>query len=78
MRRVFVKTPGKRTVMHYRLRKPSKAICASCGAVLAGMARERPYKMMNMAKSMKRPERPFGGILCSRCMRAEIKARARK
>ncbi len=78
MRRVFVKTPGSRTVLHYRLRKPSKAICARCGTVLAGTASQRPYKMMNMAKSKKRPERPFGGVLCSRCMRAEIKAKARQ
>lgn len=78
MRRVFVKTPGGRNVLHYRLRKPKKSVCATCGMILAGTARERPCKMQNMPKSMKRPERPFGGVLCSKCMRAEIKARARQ
>jgi len=33
--------------------------------------------MQNMAKSRKRPERPYAGMLCSRCMRAEIKKMAR-
>lgn len=76
-RRVFVKTPTK-TVVHYRKRKPSKAKCANCGVVLAGVARERPRKMQNMPKTKKRPERPFGGVLCSKCARFEIIKRVRK
>ncbi|MEA3378067.1 MAG: 50S ribosomal protein L34e [Nanoarchaeota archaeon] len=69
MRRVFVKTPGGKNVIHYRKRKPSKAKCASCGKVLQGVPRERPYKMSTMAKSKKRPNRPYGGKLCSSCTR---------
>ena len=65
----YVKTPGGKTVIHYREGKPSKAKCASCSTVLAGVPRERPYKMQNMAKTKKRPERPYGGKLCSKCMR---------
>ena len=77
LRKVKVKTPGGKTTVHYRKRKPSKAICSECGKELAGVASERPYKMMNMAKTKKRPERPYGGVLCSACMRREIKAKAR-
>jgi len=73
LRRIKVKVPGNRSVIHYRKRKPSAAKCAGCGAVLSGVPRERPYKMKNMAKTQKRPERPYGGILCSRCMRKKIK-----
>lgn len=76
-RRVQRRTPGGRTVKHHELRKPSKARCAGCGAVLKGVARERPYKMQNMPKSKKKPNRPYGGALCSRCTRAKIKEMAR-
>ena len=76
-RRVFVKTPGAETKIHYRKRKPSKAKCGGCGVELKGVPRERPYRMQNMPKTAKRPERPFGGVLCSKCMRKEIVARSR-
>lgn len=76
-RRVFVKTPGGRTVMRYRRRKPSKAQCASCGKVLIGVPREIPSKMKNMPKSAKRPERPYGGMYCSACTRQILRQKAR-
>lgn len=72
MRRVFVKTPGGNNIVHYKTRKPSKAVCGGCGTVLQGVPRERPYKMQNMPKTQKRPSRPFGGVLCSKCMRRVI------
>lgn len=46
--------------------------CGNCGAVLKGVPRELPFKMRSMTKTKKRPERPFGGVLCSRCMRQTI------
>ena len=76
-RKIFVKTPGSRTVVHYRERKPSKAICGSCKKPLMGVPRERPAKMANMPKTMKRPERPYGGVLCSKCLRESLKNKAR-
>ena len=77
LRRVKVKTPGGKTVMHYRRRKPNAAKCGSCGAVLKGIARERPYKMRKMAKSKKRPTRPYAGVLCSKCLKAKLIKKAR-
>jgi large subunit ribosomal protein L34e len=71
-RKIFVKVPGARTSIHYRKRKPQPAKCANCGSVLKGVPRELPYKMRSMAKTKKRPERPFGGVLCSNCAREEI------
>jgi len=32
---------------------------------------------MNMAKTKKRPERPYGGVLCTRCMRKTMIGKAR-
>jgi large subunit ribosomal protein L34e len=74
---VFRRTPGSRTVKQYKKRKPSKATCAICGKILIGVPRERPYKMQRMQKSKKRPERPYGGVLCSACTRRKIIAQAR-
>jgi len=77
LRRVFKRTPGGRNVIHYSRRKPSKAKCKECGAVLAGVANERPSKMGKLSKTEKRPSRPFGGVLCSKCTRAHIIEKAR-
>lgn len=69
LRRVFKKTPGGKTVLHYIKRNVSKAHCGSCGRVLAGVARGRPAIVRNIPKTQKRPERPFGGVLCTTCSR---------
>jgi large subunit ribosomal protein L34e len=64
--------------MHYKKRKPDKAICAECGKVLAGVPRALPSKMRDLPKTKKRPERPYGGVLCAACTRRRIIAKARK
>ena len=78
LRKVFRRTPGNKVVVHYKKRKPNKARCAICGAVLKGVPRELPYKMRNLPKSKKRPSRPYGGYLCSKCARQKIIEEARK
>lgn len=78
LRRIFRKVPGNRVSLHYKKRKPPAARCGNCGAVLKGIPRELPFRMRSMAKTKKRPERPFGGILCSRCMRQKIIDKARQ
>jgi large subunit ribosomal protein L34e len=77
-RQIFVKVPGGKTVVHYKKKKPGKAVCGECGAVLQGVVRERPYRMRKMAKTMKKPTRAFGGMLCSRCARKKIIQEARR
>ncbi|MBU1111837.1 MAG: 50S ribosomal protein L34e [archaeon] len=77
LRRVFVKTPSGKNVLHYRKRKPSRAHCGACGAILTTVPRELPAKMANIPKSKKRPERPYGGLLCTKCLRMMMKERAR-
>ncbi len=76
-RRVFVRTPGGKTKIHYRQRKPSHAVCAVSGTRLSGVARASACKMSNMPKSKKRPSRPFGGVLSSRATREVLKMKAR-
>jgi large subunit ribosomal protein L34e len=72
-RRVFRKTPGGRTVLHHVLRKPGKVVCGKCGAILKGIAHARPAKFRNMPKTRRTVSRPYGGNLCSKCMRQLIK-----
>jgi large subunit ribosomal protein L34e len=78
VRRLVRKTPGRRNVFHYEHKGPSKAVCAKCGAILHGVASERSYRMRQLSKTEKRPSRPYGGVLCSSCMRQLQKAKARQ
>ena len=77
LRRVYRKTPGNRTVVHYKKKKPKKSRCAGCSALLKGVPRERPHKMKKISKTKKRPERPYGGYYCSKCMRKLMIEKAR-
>lgn len=71
-RKVYRRVLSGKVKRVYLKRKPSKAVCGACGKVLPGVLRERPYRMKTLAKSKKRPERPYGGVLCSRCSRKTI------
>tara|TARA_Y100000310_G_scaffold334770_2_gene415272 strand:- start:4322 stop:4585 length:264 start_codon:yes stop_codon:yes gene_type:complete len=70
-RRVFTKV-ANRVSLQYRRRKPSQAKCGKCKTQLHGIPRALPYKMSNLPKTKKRPERPFGGNLCTKCTRSLI------
>lgn len=76
-RRISVRTPGGKQVIHYERRKPSAAKCGKCGGVLKGVARGIAADVKRVPKSERRPERPYGGSLCSRCMRSVFAMRAR-
>jgi len=77
-RRVFAKTPGGRVVLHYKRRKPGFAECADCGTRLKSVPRAYPAELKNMPKTAKRPQRPYGGVLCSACSRGRIVSSVRK
>ncbi|MCD6226516.1 MAG: 50S ribosomal protein L34e [Candidatus Aenigmarchaeota archaeon] len=77
LRRKKVRTPGNRVVTHFLKRKPKIAKCARCGNPLHGVPRKIPSIFRNLAKTKKRPQRPYGGNLCSRCMREVMKEKAR-
>lgn len=72
-RRIHVKTP-KTTKLVYKTRAHKKPHCANCGKVLPGVATGSKAKLMKLAKTERRPERPYAGQLCSACTRAKIKA----
>ncbi|MBN2422494.1 50S ribosomal protein L34e [Candidatus Woesearchaeota archaeon] len=76
-RRIKKKLPGGKTVLHYKKRQPSRAKCGKCGSILKGVEIAQPKKIQKMTKTKKRPERPFGGVLCSKCLREKTKKEAR-
>ena len=66
--------PGGKTVLKHILRNPKKAKCSKCGDILKGIARGRPNQIRKLPKTKKTVSRPYGGNLCSKCMRETIKA----
>ncbi|MDA1196538.1 MAG: 50S ribosomal protein L34e [Nanoarchaeota archaeon] len=78
LRRIKVRLPGSKTVTHYKRRKPSIAKCRKCKANLKGIPHPLQSIFKNLPKTAKRPQRPFGGELCTKCMRAHFVEKARK
>lgn len=78
LKRAKIKTPGGKITVHYRKERPKTAKCSSCGKELKGVPRLRQSELKRLPKSQRRPERPYGGILCSECMREVFRKRAKK
>ena len=78
LRKVKRTTPSGKSVVHHERRKPSASKCGSCGAFLSGVPRLRRAGVRKLSKSAHRPNRPYGGNLCSSCTRQEIKNRILK
>ena len=77
LRKVKIKLPGGAFIIHYFKRRPSGAVCASCGKPLHGVPRKRDVDVRSLTKSQRKPERPYGGNLCPACSRQRIKSRLR-
>lgn len=71
-----VKVPGGSVKIHLKRVKPKLAKCGNCGKPLHGIPRLRQIKFRKLSKTEKRPERPYGGILCSECMRKIFQKKA--
>jgi large subunit ribosomal protein L34e len=77
LRKIRKKLPGGASIIHYVKKRPAKAMCAGCGKELHGVASGLTSKVRALSKTEKRPNRAFGGRLCSECSRKEIKNRIR-
>lgn len=75
IKKIKKRTPSGKSVVRKGKRKPSMAKCANCGAPLHGTPRLKPIKLKRLPKSKRRPNRPYGGNLCSRCTRELLKSR---
>ncbi len=75
VKKVKVKVPSGTLKTYLRKKRNKPAVCGVCGKPLSGVPNLNALKMRTIAKTKKRPERPFGGNLCSSCMRNKIKRR---
>ncbi len=58
-------------------KKPSHAKCALCGGKLNAVPKRGVSAMRKLAKTQKRPQRVFGGVLCGSCTRLVLKEHTR-
>ncbi len=58
-------------------KKPSHAKCALCGAKLNAVPKLGSAGLSKLSKTEKRPERVFGGVLCTKCTRLVLKEHTR-
>ncbi len=65
--RVIRRVPSGEARVYYKKRRFYEARCAICGAPLGGVPRD--YNIIRWgAKTRKRPERYFGGVVCPKCL----------
>jgi len=77
MKKVKRKTPGGLLRFIFRRKMYSKHKCAICSGELAGVPRGKPAVIGRLTKSKRRPTRPFGGQLCSKCTRKIVALKAK-
>ncbi len=77
LRRIKVKTPSG-VVVHYKKRKPKSSHCSKCKEELHGVPRDLPYKVRQLSKTERRPERMYGGVLCPECLKSFLKEKYMK
>ncbi len=77
-KRVAIRTPGCKIVYHYKPKRYGPARCAICKKPLNATPTGPKSLIKKLPKSKKRPNRPYGGYLCSSCLRKVILRRALK
>lgn len=75
LKKMQVRLPSGKTVIHIKKRRPSAAKCGRCGAKL-NRARLRKAQLAKLPKTKKRPERSLPEF-CPKCMREVLKERVR-
>lgn len=71
------RTPSGKIKIHNRKERPSSVKCANCKSPLHGLSRLIPSEIRKLSASERRPDRPYGGYLCSNCSREIFRERAR-
>jgi len=69
------RTPGGKISIHVRPRKTKKARCSICGKPLHGT--HVGIEARKLSLSEKRPNRPYGGQICSTCLSTLIATKVR-
>lgn len=76
-KRKLVKTPGGKYYFKSSPDKPKHHHCATCGRPLPGVNRGTQVEIRRLSKTERRPSRPYGGQLCSPCLRRKLIKSAR-
>jgi large subunit ribosomal protein L34e len=71
-KRRAVRLPGGGVGYHSRSKNVSFGKCAVCGRRLGGVGK-LSARTRRLPKTCKRPERSYGGYICSICLRERIK-----
>ncbi len=74
LRKIYVKTTSG-TKIHFKKRPGALPKCGCCKTTLIGIKKRFSYKNKSINKCNKKVNRPYGGNLCSQCMRVEMKRR---
>lgn len=78
IKKIRVRLPSGRTVIKIKKKKPKAAACAVCKKPLHGVPRKHPVQLKKLAKTERRPERAYGGYLCSSCSRELFREKIRE
>ncbi len=71
-KRKLVKTPGGKFYLTRIPDKPNYHHCATCGGKLHGMPRGTQIEIRRLHKSQRSPSRPYGGQICSPCLKRQL------
>ena len=73
MKRKVRKTPGRKLKRYYIREKPKQTTCGNCRKKkLHGIPRLKITLLKKTAKTVKRPQRAYGGTFCTKCSREAI------
>jgi ribosomal protein L34E len=72
VKKVKRRTPGARTVTHFRRGRASRIKCGRCGRGLSGVAYS-PAGIRKTPKGSRTPTRPHAGVLCGSCLDALVR-----
>merc|ERR1711872_21276 len=71
-RRVISKTPGGKLVYIHPKKLGSVTKCGNCKDKLRGIKAARPRELSRFSLRLKKTTRPYGGSLCSKCVRERV------
>lgn len=76
-KRLQRRTATRKGVAIYKAKRVSRAVCADCGNYMNAVPNRSVVGMRKLAKTEKRPERVFGGVLCHNCVERILKQKIR-
>ncbi len=71
-KRKLVKTPSGRFYFKKIPKQPKHHHCATCHRVLLGMPKGTQVEIRRLSISQRKPSRPYGGQLCSPCLKRKL------